>query len=90
MDAAITAIKCFIQIDDRTGCAGQPTAEQFKAVRDAGFEAVVNLLPSEQDNALKNEDALIRDLGMESLHPCSMDRPATKGFCGVLRSDAKT
>jgi protein tyrosine phosphatase (PTP) superfamily phosphohydrolase (DUF442 family) len=89
MDAAITAIKCFIQIDDRTGCAGQPTAEQFKAVRDAGFEAVVNLLPSEQDNALKNEDALIRDLGMEYHYiPVVWTAPQPKdfaAFCEVMQ-----
>jgi protein tyrosine phosphatase (PTP) superfamily phosphohydrolase (DUF442 family) len=61
----ITDIRNFIQIDDRIATAGQPTAEQFKAVRDAGYEAVVNLLPSEQDDALKGEEALIRDLGMD-------------------------
>jgi len=65
MGASIAEIKNFIEIDDRVGTAGQPTAEQFRAVRDAGYEAVVNLLPGEQDNALKGEDALIRGLGME-------------------------
>jgi hypothetical protein len=65
MIASIADIKNFIRIDDDIGTAGQPTAQQFQAVRDAGYEAVVNLLPSEQDNALKDEDALIRELGME-------------------------
>ena len=64
MSAAITDIKNFIQIDDHTATAGLPTAEQFHLVRDAGYEAVVNLLPDEQDNALKTEAALIKSLGM--------------------------
>jgi protein tyrosine phosphatase (PTP) superfamily phosphohydrolase (DUF442 family) len=89
MDAAIAAIKCFIQIDDRTGTAGQPTPEQFKAVRDAGFEAVVNLLPSEQNNALKGEDALIRDLGMEYHYiPVVWTAPQPRdfsAFCEVMQ-----
>lgn len=63
--SAIDDIKNFIRIDERVGTAGQPTAEQFQAVRDAGYEVVVNLLPREQDNALKDEEALIADLGMK-------------------------
>ncbi len=64
MDSPTTTIKNFNEIDDRIGPAGQPTAEKFNAVREAGYEAVVNLLPREQDNALKDEEAVIRSLCM--------------------------
>ena len=63
-DATLAGIKNFIPIDDTVGLAGLPTAAQFAAVRAAGYEAVVNLLPREQDNALKEEEALVRDLGL--------------------------
>lgn len=88
MTSPTTAIKNFIEIDDRIGTAGQPTAEQFTAVREAGYEAVVNLLPREQDNALKNEDALIRSLGMAYHYiPVVWAAPQPKDFstlCDVM------
>ncbi len=36
-------IYAFRQIGDKLGTAGQPTEEQLRSVREAGFEAVVNL-----------------------------------------------
>ena len=70
------------------GTAGQPTAEQFTAVRDAGYEAVVNLLPREQDNALKGEAALIPDLGMACHYiPVVWTAPQQedfRAFCEVM------
>ena len=65
MNPSVADIKNFIRIDDRIGTAGQPTSDQFGSVRDADYEAVVNLLPREQDNALKGEAELIRTLGLE-------------------------
>jgi len=89
MSASAADITNFIQIDDRTATAGQPTVEQFKALRDAGCEAVVNLLPSEQDNALKGEDALIGDLGMEYHYiPVVWTAPQPRdfaAFCDVMQ-----
>ena len=89
MAASITDIRNFIRIDDHVGTAGQPTAEQFGAVRDAGYEVVVNLLPREQDNALKGEDALIRELGMEYRYiPVVWTAPQPQdftAFCDVMQ-----
>jgi protein tyrosine phosphatase (PTP) superfamily phosphohydrolase (DUF442 family) len=62
---SVSEIVNFIAIDDKIGTAGQPTREQFPSVRDAGYEAVVNLLPSVQDNALKGEDEVVRSLGLD-------------------------
>ncbi len=89
MNASISDIKNFVQIDERIGTAGQPTPEQFKTVRDAGYDAVVNLLPREQDNALKGEAALIGDLGMEYYYiPVVWAAPQLQDFttfCEVMR-----
>jgi len=62
---SISEIINFVRIDDKVGTAGQPTREQFTAVRDAGYQAVVNLLPSVQDNALKGEEDIVHSLGMD-------------------------
>jgi protein tyrosine phosphatase (PTP) superfamily phosphohydrolase (DUF442 family) len=63
-DASIAGIRNFVEIDDMTATAGQPTVAQLGAVRDAGYAAVVNLLPREQDNALKEEEEIVRSLGL--------------------------
>ncbi len=89
MNASTVDIKNFIQVDEQVGTAGQPSAEQFKAVRDAGYEAVVNLLPNGHDKALIDEDALIRNLGMEYHHiPVAWAAPQLQdftAFCEVMQ-----
>jgi protein tyrosine phosphatase (PTP) superfamily phosphohydrolase (DUF442 family) len=80
----------YIAVDNEIGTAGQPTRAQFKAVRDAGYEVVVNLLPSVQDNALKGEDELIHDLGMAYRYiPVAWTDPKPAdfaAFCDVMES----
>jgi protein tyrosine phosphatase (PTP) superfamily phosphohydrolase (DUF442 family) len=88
MVTAISDIKNYIQIDERIGTGGQPTAEQFSALRAAGYEVVVNLLPHEQANALKGEDRLVRDLGMDYRYiPVAWTNPQLRdftAFCDVM------
>jgi protein tyrosine phosphatase (PTP) superfamily phosphohydrolase (DUF442 family) len=81
MVAAVSDIKNYIKVDDRIGTGGQPTAEQFTALRAAGYEVVVNLLPGEQDNALKGEDRLVRDLAMDYRYiPVAWTSPQLSDF----------
>ncbi|HZW04954.1 MAG TPA: protein tyrosine phosphatase family protein [Anaerolineaceae bacterium] len=61
----IASITNFLQIDPNLGTAGQPTREQLAAVRDAGYEVVINLLPPESEAYLPDEEAVVRGLGME-------------------------
>ena len=42
-DPNLSQIRAFRTVGPRLGTAGQPTEAQLGAVRDAGFEAVVNL-----------------------------------------------
>jgi protein tyrosine phosphatase (PTP) superfamily phosphohydrolase (DUF442 family) len=87
---AVAEIINYVAIDDAVGTAGQPTRDQFKDVRDAGYDAVVNLLPSVQDNALKGEDELIQSLGMEYHYiPVVWTDPKPAdfaAFCNVMQS----
>lgn len=58
----------FIEIDDLVATAGQPTEEQFRAARDAGYEVVINLAPDGLETSLPGESALLRELGIEYHH----------------------
>ena len=62
---AVIDIFNFAPINERISTGGQPTQEQFKAARDEGYEVVVNLAPSDEDNALEGEEDLLASLGFD-------------------------
>lgn len=80
----------FRPIGERLGTAGQPTEGQFRAVREAGFEVVVNLALPTSDNALAHEGSLVSDLGMAYVHiPVDFKEPTAEdfsAFCGVMKA----
>jgi protein tyrosine phosphatase (PTP) superfamily phosphohydrolase (DUF442 family) len=55
----------FREYSDLLSSSGQPNAEQFKAVRNAGFERVVFLAFTDHEHSLRHEDRIVKDLGME-------------------------
>ena len=75
--ATLQSIRNFVALGERVGTAGQPTAEQFKAVRDAGYELVINLALPTSTNALPDEREVVTTLGMDYVHiPVSFEAPA--------------
>lgn len=68
MQEPLAGILNFVRISDRLGTAGQPTAGQFEAIREAGYEVVINLALSTSTNALADEAQTVTALGMEYLH----------------------
>lgn len=54
----------FLPISPTLGTAGQPTAEQFDAVRDAGYGVVINLAMPDSPKALPGEAELVTERGM--------------------------
>ena len=58
----------FVPINERIATGGQPTREQFEAARDEGYAVVINLAPSDEDNALAGERDLIASLGLDYVH----------------------
>ena len=48
--------------------AGQPHEAELRAISDAGFQRVIFLAFNDHKNALKNEDRIVRSLGMEYFH----------------------
>jgi protein tyrosine phosphatase (PTP) superfamily phosphohydrolase (DUF442 family) len=58
------------------GTAGQPTSAQFEAVKEAGYEVVINLALGNTPRDLTNEPQLLSDLGFDYVHiPVVFDRP---------------
>ncbi len=54
--------------DARLACSGQPTREQFEAIRDAGYELVINLACDDSPGALNDEAEIVTSLGMQYRH----------------------
>jgi len=86
--ASLSEICSFRAIGERLGTAGQPAESQFRTVREAGFEAVVNLALPTSDNALANEGSIVTSLGMSYVHiPVDFKAPTSsdfRAFCGVM------
>jgi protein tyrosine phosphatase (PTP) superfamily phosphohydrolase (DUF442 family) len=86
----LSKIYNFRAISERLGTAGQPTEGQFQAVREAGFEAVINLALPTSDNALANEGSIVTGLGMSYIHiPVNFQAPTPKdfqSFCRVMEA----
>ena len=77
----LSAIRNFRSIGKKLGTAGQPTAEQFQLVRNAGFEVVINLALPTSDNALPNEGSIVSALGMSYVHiPIDFKAPTSEDF----------
>jgi len=66
--ATIDEIYNFLLISPTLATAGQPTAEQFAAIRAAGYEVVINLAPAEPPHALLNEAEIAQANSLEYVH----------------------
>jgi protein tyrosine phosphatase (PTP) superfamily phosphohydrolase (DUF442 family) len=72
---SLEAIPNFLSLSDRIGTAGQPDAEQFTAVKEAGYQVVINLRPNVPE-ALQNEREIVTSQGMEYIQiPVVWDQP---------------
>jgi uncharacterized protein (TIGR01244 family) len=74
-------IRNFLRIDDGLATSGMPQPDDFAALRQAGFEVVVNLAMPTSDNALPNEGELVSAQGMTYVHiPVKFDTPQPADF----------
>ncbi|MEP0915935.1 protein tyrosine phosphatase family protein [Leptolyngbya sp. DQ-M1] len=71
----------FVQINDRLATAGQPTIEQFAAIKNAGYNVVINLALPTSDGAIQNEREIVESLGMQYFHvPVIWENPTIDDF----------
>jgi protein tyrosine phosphatase (PTP) superfamily phosphohydrolase (DUF442 family) len=74
--ANLSDIYNFQSVSETLGTAGQPTAAQFDAVKDAGYEVVINLAMGNTPRDLPNEPQLLADHGIDYVHiPVVFDEP---------------
>ena len=72
----VTDIFNFVPISERLGTAGQPTSEQIAALKDAGYEVVINLATGTTPRDLPNEASLLQQHGIAYVHiPVVWEQP---------------
>ena len=86
--ASIDEISNYFALPMSLGTSGQPTVDQFTAIRAAGYDVVVNLAMPDSDNAIANEGAVVSENGMTYVHiPVPWDAPDANHlaqFFGVM------
>lgn len=71
----------FLEISDAIATAGQPSVDQFAAIKDAGYQVVVNLALPTSTNAITNEQQLVEAQGMTYQHiPVFWENPTLEDF----------
>lgn len=63
--AELDEIYNFLLIEDGWATAGQPTAEQFADIKEAGYEVIINLGMKDSPSAIDDEDLLVAEQGLE-------------------------
>lgn len=67
----------FAQVNDKLGTAGQPTREQFRAIKEAGYQMVINLASGITEHDLAGEAEIVAGLDMTYHHiPVDWEKPA--------------
>ena len=66
----------YLPISDTLATAGQPVRQQFREIKAAGYDLVINLAMPDSPNALPNEAELVAAHGMEYIHiPVVWEKP---------------
>jgi protein tyrosine phosphatase (PTP) superfamily phosphohydrolase (DUF442 family) len=88
--ASLDGIFNYLPINDSIATSGQPTEVQFELVRDAGFRHVLNLAPHGGENALADEAATLRALGIEYTYiPVDFKAPSEDDFARFSQAIAE-
>lgn len=69
IDPGVDKVFNFREISGRIATSGQPSAQQFEQIRDAGYEAIIDLAPVDLDRySFPGEPEKVAELGMEYFH----------------------
>jgi protein tyrosine phosphatase (PTP) superfamily phosphohydrolase (DUF442 family) len=67
----------YLKLSEAIATAGQPTPEQFTAIRDTGYQLVINLAMPNSPKALPNEREIVEGLGLRYIHiPVEWENPS--------------
>jgi protein tyrosine phosphatase (PTP) superfamily phosphohydrolase (DUF442 family) len=82
----------YLKISDSIATSGQPTKEQFSAIKDYGYQTIVNLALPTSTNALPDEKQVVENLGMQYVHiPVIWENPTLEDveqFFSVMKANA--
>ncbi len=79
--AELSEIRNYKEYSATFSSAGQPSQEQLEAVKAAGFERVVYIAFTNSRGAIEEEDAVVKELGMDYVHvPVIWDAPTKADF----------
>jgi protein tyrosine phosphatase (PTP) superfamily phosphohydrolase (DUF442 family) len=71
----------FVSIDELTTSSGTIKEVDLNSMSDAGYEAVINLLPSDSEHARQNEKQELENLGIEYVYiPVDWKAPTRADF----------
>jgi uncharacterized protein (TIGR01244 family) len=66
--ASLSTIYNMLSLTDDLGTSGQPTSAQLAAIKEAGYEVVINLATGTTPRDLPNEADVVAAQGMEYIH----------------------
>ena len=91
MSKEIEDIYNFLKLSDSIATSGQPTTEQFEAIKESGYRVVVNLALSTSSNALHNEKQIVEAQRMQYVHiPVIWEKPTIENvteFFSVMEAN---
>lgn len=64
MSESISHIFNFYQIADNLASSGQPEADDFELIKQAGFDTVINLATCDSPKAISNEQEVVEGCGL--------------------------
>ncbi len=71
----------FLKLSDFIATSGQPTTEQFSAIKDSGYQIVINLALPTSSNALPDEKQIVEAHDMQYIHiPVVWETPKIEEF----------
>jgi hypothetical protein len=83
--SAVSSIYHYHPLPENLGSSGQPTAEQFAAIRAEGFDVVINLAMPDSENAIAEEGRMVSENAMTYVHiPVPWDAPKGRSPRPVL------
>ena len=82
----LSGIRDFLQLNESLATSGMPQPDDFAALRDSGFDTVINLAMPTSDNAMPNEGDLVTRAGMTYIHiPVNFELPQSADFTRFSR-----
>ncbi|MFT5593335.1 MAG: protein tyrosine phosphatase (PTP) superfamily phosphohydrolase (DUF442 family) [Oceanicoccus sp.] len=72
----------FIRINDFFSTSGQPSKEEFKKIKDDGFDVVIDLAPVDYERySIQDEPGVLNSLNLEYIHiPVDFKNPTSENY----------